>query len=765
MLLSVFFSPISGQQVIKGKVVDNQTNEGLVGVNIYVPDKSTGTTSDNNSEFSFVIEKAVQKIIFSYSGYKTLEVNITANNFMIVKMEQSPIELDQIIITATREQQERKDAPISMSKIQTIEINDLKANFFPQLLERVSSVHVANFDNEQQSLAIRQPLSFARTQIVILEDEIPIGPVALTTSSDLNEVNMTMVKETEIVRGPSSSLYGSEAVGGAVNFILKNPPIIPTVSSRIQVSNWGYKRIDMGLGNTFGKFGFYASGYYAQRREGFREHTDFDKLTISIKSVYQFNNNTKLTALATFSNFNNDFAGSLDSLKFYEAPTFNQHTFSYVHNKTIRGSLRFDKIWNENSKTFFNFYYRYKYEDEIPTYLIKVIAYYPKKKYAGQYINSYYHSGGFIAQHKQKFSFLNSSLISGLNASISPDVFYSEVIDVTNSGDTFTSYKLTGMPVQDFEALLINSAAYINFELSPFTNLKTTFSLRYDRLDYKYDNHLDPSSISGAADTIDMFHHLCPKVGINYMFNKNIGAYSNFSVGFAPPLFSQLYNTVKVPVLKPSTFYSYEVGTWLSFNKKNGYFDLTFYQSDGKNEIVEVYEAGATINKSVGETRHRGIETTLKYKLFASIDIRFAGSYAKHEFINFNEGSNDFSGNEMNLAPRFISNSSITYKPNKGLLKGFRLSADWVKIGSYFLDEQNSEKYDGYDLFNARVGYLFRGFELWMNILNLTDNLYAVRVSKSYYGNPKKPTIVKSYSPGIPRTIEIGIGYNFVSNK
>jgi outer membrane receptor for ferric coprogen and ferric-rhodotorulic acid len=107
----------------------------------------------------------------------------------------------------------------------------------------------------------------------------------------------------------------------------------------------------------------------------------------------------------------------------------------------------------------------------------------------------------------------------------------------------------------------------------------------------------------------------------------------------------------------------------------------------------------------------------------------------------------------MATAPRFISNAEIIYKP--ALVNGLRLSLEWLHLGRYYMDAANTEYYGGYDLLNTRVGYLYRGFEVWVNALNLTDALYATTVDKFSYG--------KSYRQGSPRTFHVGIGYSFAA--
>lgn len=86
-------------------------------------------------------------------------------------------------------------------------------------------------------------------------------------------------------------------------------------------------------------------------------------------------------------------------------------------------------------------------------------------------------------------------------------------------------------------------------------------------------------------------------------------------------------------------------------------------------------------------------------------------------------------------------------------IKGFRIALECQSLGSYFTDPQNTSKYDGFTVFNARAGYTFKHFETWINLINVTNQNYAVTVEKSAYGT--------SYRPGQLITSNVGVAYHF----
>ena len=168
--------------------------------------------------------------------------------------------------------------------------------------------------------------------------------------------------------------------------------------------------------------------------------------------------------------------------------------------------------------------------------------------------------------------------------------------------------------------------------------------------------------------------------------------YANYAVGFSAPGVSDLYRGVKVPSLQPSTYQNYEAGGWLTFAKKKGYLEVSIYQLDGTNEIINVQQDdGSTEKENAGKTQHRGIEYTLRYSPSKSIGFRFGGTNAQHLFLDYNEKGNNLEGNEMSSAPKFIANAEFTYRPQ--FLSGSRIALEWQHISPYFLDANNTETY------------------------------------------------------------------------
>jgi iron complex outermembrane recepter protein len=169
-----------------------------------------------------------------------------------------------------------------------------------------------------------------------------------------------------------------------------------------------------------------------------------------------------------------------------------------------------------------------------------------------------------ILQHRQHFNWKNAVFVGGLNVDLSPSSYSAEYIRIDKDSITkiYTGYQTRDSLLTHYRNDINNYAAFANFEFNPAEKLRVVASIRYDLFHYNFNNYLAPSSYSGSPDTLNNFSAVSPKIGFTYNFSNKTGLYANYSQGFVPPQVTEMYKGVKVPELKPSVFYNYEIGGW-----------------------------------------------------------------------------------------------------------------------------------------------------------------------------------------------------------
>ena len=128
-----------------------------------------------------------------------------------------------MVVTANKTNEKRSEAPIAITTISKQTIEDAKAQRIDAVLNKVSGVYMVNLGNEQHQMSIRQPMT-TRSLFLYMEDGIPIRTTGVYNHNALLEMNLPAAKGIEVVKGPSSALYGGEAIGGAVNIITQAAP-------------------------------------------------------------------------------------------------------------------------------------------------------------------------------------------------------------------------------------------------------------------------------------------------------------------------------------------------------------------------------------------------------------------------------------------------------------------------------------------------------------------------------------------------------------
>lgn len=757
-VLSLAAAPLALAQPVSltGLVLDAESDEPLAGVTVLVPGTTLGTATDRDGRFRLFADAATDRLTVSFVGYRSQTVAATPGEEIVVRLEPSLVDLQPVVVSASREEEARTAAPVAIAALSAADLDATKPSALHEALNRVPGVYMADLGNEQHAMSIRQPISY-RALFVYLEDGIPIRPVGLFNHNALIEVNMDGVGRVEVIRGPSSSLYGSNAVGGAVNFVTPRPSVAPEARASVRATPDGYGRADLRASATLGQLGLWVGGYGARQRDGIRAHSDFDKASITARADYAFSPRTRLTTTLTASHLDTDTDGALDSTSFAQfgrgGAITSLQTFTYRTVDAARLTSRIAHVWDDRHATDVALFARANQVGQLPHYRIRRDANDPAVA-SGEVNEDSFRSLGLVAQHQAYLPWRQARLLGGVTLDRSPASYHARYLDIARDPATgrFVGFAERDSLLTDFEVDLLNAAAYVQAEVNTTAALRLVGSLRYDRIGYTFDNHLPPSAFSGAPDGTSAFGRLSPRLGFTVAFTETRGLYGNVSQGFVPPEVGELYRGVTVPTLRPATFTSYEVGGWSAFLDGRLYLDAALYRMDGTDEIIAVtLDDGSRANRNAGATRHEGVEAAATLAPGGGLTLRLSGTAARHTFVRYEVDGVVLDGNEMDLAPGWVANAELAYRPP--FLADARAALEWQHVDGYYMDPANTARYGGHDVLNLRLSYGLGDVEAWATVNNLTDALYATVASRSRFG--------AQYTPGLPRTVSLGVGYRF----
>jgi len=250
ILLTSFLllSTVSYGQTISGKIT-TKNGDDIPYANVYLKKTKTGTSTDESGFYELVnIPESSYTLIISSIGFKTksIKINIISDKKItrnITLLEDSS--LDEIVISGTLRPVTKTDSPVP---VEVYSETFFKKNPTPSIFESLQNVNgvrpqlncsVCNTGDIHIN-GLEGPYTF------VLIDGMPLVS-GLSTVYGLTGIPQALIERVEIVKGPASTLYGSEAVGGIINVITKKPKNAPLLSTDTFASSWGETSLDVGL--------------------------------------------------------------------------------------------------------------------------------------------------------------------------------------------------------------------------------------------------------------------------------------------------------------------------------------------------------------------------------------------------------------------------------------------------------------------------------------------------------------------------------------
>jgi len=247
-LLLTFSSEVSGQ--ISGTISSSE-GEKLSFATVIIAETTNGNTADLNGNFELATKLKTANVVASYMGFENDTLVWTNGKILHFSLKPSAAVLDEVVVSGTMKEVTRMNSPIPIEVYTPV---FFRRNPTPNLftaLENVNGVRPQLNCNVCNTGDIHiNGMEGPYTMVMI--DGMPIVS-ALSTVYGLMGIPNSMVQRIEVVKGPASTLYGSEAVGGLINVITKNPESAARFSFDFNSTNYGDFNIDLGTKLQIGK--------------------------------------------------------------------------------------------------------------------------------------------------------------------------------------------------------------------------------------------------------------------------------------------------------------------------------------------------------------------------------------------------------------------------------------------------------------------------------------------------------------------------------
>ncbi len=659
------------------------------------------------------------------------------------------IQLDAITVTGTRTQETQLSQALKIDKKGEEEIKIDQTIFQKDLLNSLSGVLVTQTGSGiGHMLAVRTAIT-TLPYFLYLQDNVPVQSSGFFNHNALSYTNFETASSTEVLKGAGTALYGSDAVAATVNVQSKAPTKLRETTVSTKGGSDGYYHTYTQTSDSINEKSSYRIGIGRTRNEGWRDHTQYSRHETMARYDFIINDNNKLEASFSANETNADQAGSLigrNELK---------HNHEFIGNvddkkDTVklkrkfdfaRLSLKWDNYSLENIEISTIGYLRRNRNRYIATWENGIPSNDSRSK-----------SFGFMHNITRKFS--RGKVIIGLDFERTyGEEHFKQLFDFVPTG---FGTNIDQGNIFDYDVKYHAISPYIQTTWNINAKLIAKAGLRYDYNQFDYSNNTADGKYGASkwfrpSDGRNSFEHYSPKLSLSYYPQKTMELFVRYANGFRIPSATRLYSQQRTTgattfKLDEEITNTYEIGFKKVFSKSS--VDLVLYHMDIRDTITRRTDpvTGDRFYENGSATLHNGIELSLQQNILDFFSTKFSYSYSKIKYHN----DQDFDYNNVSLVPRHKGNVRLFLTPNKKLT----LMTEGQFTSSYWMDNENDNKYSGYTIGNVKADYkLTSSWRLFMKLNNIANKRYAERAEFTF-GEER-------YTPGAPRQLFAGIDFTF----
>ncbi|MGI2171827.1 TonB-dependent receptor [Shewanella sp. MF05960] len=666
---------------------------------------------------------------------------LLANGAVLANTSNESIE--QITVTATATESPLLSVASNLAVINAEELGFIEHEHINQAFSRVAGGWISRGNGQEHLTAIRSPVLTGAGgcgAFVIAQDGISVRAPGFCNANQLFDVNSEQAARIEVLRGPSSTLFGTNAVHGVINIITPNPIDQATNSIGIGIGPHDYlnnhisvtRLMDdhaiMFFGNTSQDGGYKNdSGYEQQKATAIHQYRTHK---LDVKSVIAVTNLNQETA---------GLVAGFEAYKDHSLRQVNPNPEAFRDSKSVRAYSKVDIQVDQNTNYSITPYVRW-------TDMAFLQHYLPWKP-----LEENDQLGlGLKTNMVKKFGDAQWHLGADIDLTAG-DLTETQAADFSPTTPTGVHYNYT------VDAKILALYSQLNWAWSSKGSLSA--GVRLEQTKYNYKNHLSDGDICNVnvtkcrftrpKDQNVTFAEPAYQLSSQYLLGDKHSIYSTYSIGYRAPQATELFRLQagqQIADLEPEQISSFEIG--LRGQYSDIYYDITAFTMQKDNFI---FQDTNRQNISDGKTSHNGFELSLNYQLPYRLYLNANGTLANHKYNStLNLSHNDIKGNEIDTAPQHMGSVQLGWNSDQGS----RVELEWIHLGNYFLNPENTSEYEGHNLLNLRMNTdIHRNLTFSARILNLTNQNYAERADFSFNQY--------SYFIGEPRSLFFSLKYTF----
>ena len=651
---------------------------------------------------------------------------------------ETTITLEEVVVTATRDQEEIRQVPANVTVITAQQIKESGATNIVEVLDKLESIQFRDYSgNSSQSIIDMRGFG----------GDNPFGKTLVTVDGmrinrpDMNSVNwmqipLGSIERIEVVRGANSVLYGDAAIGGSVNIITKKGQGEPKFDASVQMGSYGLNNERVGVSGSAGKWNYALTGEN-NFNFGYRERSKFSSDQGGLNLGYDASEWLSVSSRVSFNKIDYQMPGTLTAAQMAQNPRQYQpltpSLFEQPANnddaseKYTNASLGIKSLLGSLGEIDINFLYGNKnIQTNMTTWGV----------FSAARMDTYSITPKYILA-KEIFGF-NNKLIMGLD-------YYHEPYHK----DFFSSRERTS-ETSTADLTRDSTGYYARDEFNLLKTLILSAGYRTEQTSIKGSNTdmVTPgNNFTGRENTYNCESY---EVGLTWLIGQKSKVFAKYGTVYRIPFLDEVASfngfgggTLFNNNLKQEKGVSMEVGTQF-YPLDNLKIGLTVFRIDMEDEI-SWYATGpfTGYNKNQDNTRHDGVEVSLSY-----LWEKWARLYGNFTYHKATYENGPYNQKELALVPNRMANAGVEiYLPYDLMLR-----PEVRYVGDAYLSQDYynvDEKLPSYTLINLYLFY--KPPKPFFGKVNMTafigvDNL--ADISYASFGSYNAP----AYGQGAPDT-------------
>ncbi len=630
------------------------------------------------------------------------------------------VKLDEVVVTATKTIRNLNEVPARISVVNSRLIEATPVMQIDDILRYTPGINVnrtTGIYSQRPMVTLRGLSGDEQSRTLVLVNGVPVN-TSDEGGVNWNRMNQNDIERIEIFKGPGSSLYGNNAMGGVINLITKKPVKPQEIYGAVSYGSFNTLRQDLNIRVRSDK------GYYGAISQYYLKSDGYNNVPEDKRTPYDIARSLEETGVSARAGFDKNkwlkWELQYDVFRDKRGEGYQifapEGCYRNFNTDLFRGNL---KGGDDKTKYDLNLYYQLEHYYDVNEKL-------KGTSYTRYDVNSFRKDMGVLLNINREL-FKNNTLTAGFElkqGSIDGGDYYQTPRRINDSTQVYDTIYNAGK--------LSTLAGYIQDEHALFDNkIRLVVSLRYDRVAFSDGEYMSTDPWNTMPELKDhAWSELSPRVGLRFNFIKSLSAFVLYAHGFRASILDDLTRTGWMwvgpkyanPSLGPESLNSFETGFDL-YPANRLKISASAYYTKGKDFLYYVSTGDSLfgrpiyIRENVTNVTVSGIETEISYEIIHGLDFvaNYAFCNAKiDEFIKWPDLENKY----LKYSPKHIASASLFWK-NKYVntsIRGFYKSEQYS-------DDANTKKIDPYFTMDLMLSkQILHNFIISVDIQDVFDN-------------------------------------------